>query len=328
MVLDQMWIEEECTYDISAMYSISYWWFQRQRFYNDRHTSEGDRRAVRTHMRILSICTQVTLKKIVLRRADLKYFYISMYGYDYMKKIVLRRVDLNEHVIAERDFNDDTLHQIDEALDYRVKEFKVNRMNPGLNTRFWTRKDVDRSKEFMFAIQKWLKTRRIFRNLESFVAVYSSLRSLKPKHTIKSRAKRSSKIISLGHYSIMLASLHTVKKKTDIKSPANYPCGIARDAELNFFKDVLVFRKMVEFLGAKPIKLKGNMWESKELIEKRIDWNKPPKEGDDAWHIKIKLIDPDGERFNRTFQSILTTRKLFEKENPREIFDLDHFYDS
>nr|GFA02231.1 E-beta-farnesene synthase [Tanacetum cinerariifolium] len=49
--------------------------------------------------------------------------------------------------------------QIDEALNYRVKEFKVNRMSPGLNTRFWTRKDVDRSKEFMFAIQKRLKTR-------------------------------------------------------------------------------------------------------------------------------------------------------------------------
>nr|GEY71317.1 hypothetical protein [Tanacetum cinerariifolium] len=66
-------------------------------------------------------------------------------------------------------FSDGTLHQIDEALDYRVKEFKVNRMNPGLNTRFWTRKDVDRSKEFMFAIQKRLNTRRIFCNLESFV---------------------------------------------------------------------------------------------------------------------------------------------------------------
>ncbi|GKC36957.1 hypothetical protein Tco_1049341 [Tanacetum coccineum] len=66
-------------------------------------------------------------------------------------------------------FSDGTLQQIDEALDYRVKEFKVNRINPGLNTRFWTRKDVDRSKEFMFAIQKRLKTRRIFQNLESFV---------------------------------------------------------------------------------------------------------------------------------------------------------------
>nr|GEV52483.1 hypothetical protein [Tanacetum cinerariifolium] len=237
MVPDQFWIEEE-------------------------HTSEGDRSAVRTHMRILSV-------------VRIKVF--SMYGYDYMKKIVLCRADLNEHVIAERDFkylypsdfedlyllnlqgyvnhlppkdkkivttavnqwtrhlvirqrvedfqlgiksyqtqlkltkprwdatgfeykhdytvidspravtfrdrygvqvmmrfneihkfSDGTMQQIDEALDYRVKEFRINRMNSGLNTMFWTRKDVDRSKAFMFAIQKWLKTRRIFRNLESF----------------------------------------------------------------------------------------------------------------------------------------------------------------
>ncbi|GJY47995.1 hypothetical protein Tco_0437951 [Tanacetum coccineum] len=58
-------------------------------------------------------------------------------------------------------FSDGTLHQTDEVLDYRVKEFRVNRRNPGLDTRFWTKKDVDRS--------KGLKTRRIFRNLESFV---------------------------------------------------------------------------------------------------------------------------------------------------------------
>nr|GEU75215.1 hypothetical protein [Tanacetum cinerariifolium] len=134
MVPDQMWIEEECKYDIAVI-------------------------AIRTHMRILSVLI-------------IKVF--SMYGYDYMKTIVLRRVDLNEHIIAERDFKylypsdfedlyllnlqvidspravtfqdkygvqmiirfnkihkfgDGTLHQIDEALDYRVEEFKVNRMN-------------------------------------------------------------------------------------------------------------------------------------------------------------------------------------------------------
>nr|GFA13220.1 hypothetical protein [Tanacetum cinerariifolium] len=55
--------------------------------------------------------------------------------------------------------------------------------------------------------------------------VCSNLRSLKPKRTIESRAKRSSKIISLGHYTFMLASSHTVKSKTDIKSPMHYPCG-------------------------------------------------------------------------------------------------------
>nr|GEV23821.1 hypothetical protein [Tanacetum cinerariifolium] len=58
MVPDQMWIEEEC-------------------------------KAVRTHMRILSVV-----------RIEV----FSMYGYDYMKKIVLRRADLNEHVIAKQDF--------------------------------------------------------------------------------------------------------------------------------------------------------------------------------------------------------------------------------
>ncbi|GKD33583.1 MAK10-like protein [Tanacetum coccineum] len=53
-----------------------------------------------------------------------------------------------------------------------------------------------------------------------------------------------------------------------------------KDAELNPFKDVLVFRKMVEFLGAIPINLKGNMWESEDLIDKKIDWKKPPKKED------------------------------------------------
>ncbi|GJT29624.1 hypothetical protein Tco_0909899 [Tanacetum coccineum] len=153
-----------------------------QRFYIDRFSSEGDRRAVRNHMRILSVI-QIEV--------------FSMYGYNYMKKIVLHRSDLKEYVIAERDFkymypsdfedldryavqmimrfneihkfSDGTLQHIDEALDYRVKEFRVNRTNPGMNTRFWTKKDVVRSKEFMFALQKRLKRRRIFQNLESFV---------------------------------------------------------------------------------------------------------------------------------------------------------------
>nr|GEY72886.1 hypothetical protein [Tanacetum cinerariifolium] len=202
----------------------------RQRFYIDQHTSEGDRRAVRTHMRILGVV-----------RIEV----FSMYGYGYIKKIVLRRANLNEYVIAERDFkylylsdfedmyllnlqghlnhlppkdkkilttavnqwtrqlvirqhvedfqlgiesyqtqlnltkpqwdatgfeykhdytvidspravifrdkyevqmmtrfneihkfSDDTLQQIDEALDYIFKEFRINRMNPGLNMMF------------------------------------------------------------------------------------------------------------------------------------------------------------------------------------------------
>ncbi|GKA21592.1 hypothetical protein Tco_0701581, partial [Tanacetum coccineum] len=67
---------------------------------------------------------------------------------------------------------------------------------------------------------------------------------------------------------------------------------VDRDAKLNPFKDVLVFRKMVEFLGAIPINLKGYMWESEDLIDKKIEWNKQPKEVDGAWHIRIEMIDP------------------------------------
>ncbi|GJT82448.1 MAK10-like protein [Tanacetum coccineum] len=57
---------------------------------------------------------------------------------------------------------------------------------------------------------------------------------------------------------------------------------ISRDAELTPFKDTLVFRRMIEFLGAIPINLKCNMWESDDLIKKPINWDKPPKDGDGA----------------------------------------------
>ncbi|GJU76834.1 MAK10-like protein [Tanacetum coccineum] len=103
---------------------------------------------------------------------------------------------------------------------------------------------------------------------------------------------------------------------------------LSRDDKLNPFKDTLVFRRMVEFLGAIPINLKCNMWESEDLIKKPINWDKPPKNRDGAWHAKIRLIDPDGEEFTKTLQSIPTTRKLSERESPREIIDLDHFYDT
>ncbi|GJU66561.1 zinc finger, CCHC-type containing protein [Tanacetum coccineum] len=46
--------------------------------------------------------------------------------------------------------------------------------------------------------------------------------------------------------------------------------GHTRDAELNPFKDVLVFKKMVEFLGAIPVNLKGNRWETVDMFDD--DW--------------------------------------------------------
>ncbi|GJW47807.1 hypothetical protein Tco_0079453, partial [Tanacetum coccineum] len=66
-------------------------------------------------------------------------------------------------------FSNGTLTRILETLDYRVKEFKIKRLNPGMNTHFWTEKDMTRRKEFITVIEKQLKTRRIYRNLECFV---------------------------------------------------------------------------------------------------------------------------------------------------------------
>ncbi|GKC55902.1 MAK10-like protein [Tanacetum coccineum] len=45
--------------------------------------------------------------------------------------------------------------------------------------------------------------------------------------------------------------------------------GLARDTKLNPFRDVLVFRKMMEFLGAMPNNFKRSMWESKDMVDKK-----------------------------------------------------------
>ncbi|GJS60840.1 hypothetical protein Tco_0655624 [Tanacetum coccineum] len=89
-------------------------------------------------------------------------------------------------------------------------------------------------------------------------------------------------------------------------------------------------RLSTDSIGTIPINLKGNMWELEDLIENSINWDKPLKEGDGAWHIRIELIDPDVK--NQTRPSINfahpVSRKLSAKENPSEIINLDYFHDS
>ncbi|GKC14611.1 hypothetical protein Tco_1011393, partial [Tanacetum coccineum] len=89
LVPEHMWINDVCTYEISASYGISHWWFNRQKFYIDRHTADSRRKVFRTHMRILSV---VRIKAY------------SRYGYDYLKEMVLRRADYQEYTIAKKDF--------------------------------------------------------------------------------------------------------------------------------------------------------------------------------------------------------------------------------
>ncbi|GJU02821.1 hypothetical protein Tco_1113159 [Tanacetum coccineum] len=82
-------IESERDYDISVAYGISHWWFKRKEFYITRHNAPSDRRAVRSHMKILSVVSLKTFSK---------------YGYTYLKDIVLRRADYQDYKILEADF--------------------------------------------------------------------------------------------------------------------------------------------------------------------------------------------------------------------------------
>ena len=66
-------------------------------------------------------------------------------------------------------FSDGTLQLIEEALDYRIKEYKLYKSRPGRYTDDWTVKDLELSNKMMHAIRRRLKIRRIFRHLEAFV---------------------------------------------------------------------------------------------------------------------------------------------------------------
>nr|GEZ27882.1 E-beta-farnesene synthase [Tanacetum cinerariifolium] len=199
MVPDQFWIKEECKYDIVAIAVRTH-----MRILSVVRIEVFSIYAY-DYMKKIVLC-RADLNEHVIVEQDFKYMYPSDFEDMYLlnlqghlnhlppkdKKILTTAVNqwTRHLVIRQRDryevqmmmrfneihkFSDGTLQQIDEALDYRVKEFQINRMNPGLNTRFWTRKDVDRSKAFMFAFQKQLKTKRIFRNLESFVVDASEM---------------------------------------------------------------------------------------------------------------------------------------------------------
>nr|GEU89158.1 integrase, catalytic region, zinc finger, CCHC-type, peptidase aspartic, catalytic [Tanacetum cinerariifolium] len=149
LVPEHMWINEVYTYDISASYGISHWWFHRQKFYIDRHIADLSRKVVRTHMRILSV---VSIKAY------------SRYGYDYLKEITLRRADYQEYTIAEKDFKN--LYPSDfEYLNLLLLQGYLNHLSGSdkcmLSTavKLWTRNLVirQRVKDFQLGIKSYKK---------------------------------------------------------------------------------------------------------------------------------------------------------------------------
>ncbi|GKC29607.1 hypothetical protein Tco_1036901 [Tanacetum coccineum] len=75
-------------------------------------------------------------------------------------------------------FNNGTLTRIPEKLDHMVKDFVLFKFNPDVENRIWSEDDKRRSKEFIDVIERRLKIRRIFRNLESFVSGSQNWRDL------------------------------------------------------------------------------------------------------------------------------------------------------
>ncbi|GJV93154.1 reverse transcriptase domain-containing protein [Tanacetum coccineum] len=67
-------------------------------------------------------------------------------------------------------FSNGTLTRILEKLDHMDKDFVLFKFNPDMENRIWFEDDKRRSKEFIEVIERRLKIRRIFRNLESFVS--------------------------------------------------------------------------------------------------------------------------------------------------------------
>nr|GEV07032.1 hypothetical protein [Tanacetum cinerariifolium] len=200
LVLEQMWIDEVCTYDISAAYGISHWRikaFSRYRYdylseivlriadFQEHKIAEKDFKNLYHSdfkdmnlllLQDLQLGTESYQTQLNLTKPgwDAKGF---EFKHDYTiiesPRAVVFPVNNNKQKIMRLNemykFSDGTLTRILEALDLIVKEYRVNRFNPGMNTRFWTDKDGTRSKEFIHAIERRLKTRRIFQNLECFV---------------------------------------------------------------------------------------------------------------------------------------------------------------
>ncbi|GJV99014.1 hypothetical protein Tco_1554266 [Tanacetum coccineum] len=177
-LVPSLWIESEREYDISDAYGISYWWFKHKEFYITRYSAPSDRSQVRSHMRILSVVSLKTLerygytylKEIVLRRADYKEYKISeadfknLYPNDFEDLYLLHLQVSKPRAVIYRDrndqkkmmretevhkFSDGTLNRILYKLDHMVKDFKLYKYNPGMETRIWSEDDRRRSKDFM-----------------------------------------------------------------------------------------------------------------------------------------------------------------------------------
>ncbi|GJV34566.1 hypothetical protein Tco_1394966 [Tanacetum coccineum] len=88
---------------------------------------------------------------------------------------------------------------------------------------------------------------------------------------------------------------------------------LAMEAYFNPFKNVIVFKKLVDFLGSLPVQLKNLDWGNEGYgTYKKVD-------GDGDWHARFEIVTPSGRKFNRAFKTKTTTRKLSGKFKTEDI---------
>ncbi|GJR21482.1 hypothetical protein Tco_0970009 [Tanacetum coccineum] len=79
---------------------------------------------------------------------------------------------------------------------------------------------------------------------------------------------------------------------------------LAMVAYFNPFKNLIVFKKLVDFLGSLSVQLKNLDWGNEGYgTYKKVD-------GDGDWHARFEIVMPSERKFNRAFRTKTTTRKL------------------
>ncbi|GKE22312.1 hypothetical protein Tco_1433824 [Tanacetum coccineum] len=173
-----LWIKSEHDYDISATYG------------NLNHQSGADKIAlfnafnlwirnivIRHHVEDLQLgieSYQTRLNLTQPRWDASDFLFKEDYTIVYKPRAIIYRDRNNQKKMMRENevnrFSNATLTRILEQLDHMVKEFVLFMFNPSMEHRIWSEDDKRRSKEFIEVIERRLKIRRIFRNLESFVS--------------------------------------------------------------------------------------------------------------------------------------------------------------
>ncbi|GKD00593.1 hypothetical protein Tco_1170867 [Tanacetum coccineum] len=79
---------------------------------------------------------------------------------------------------------------------------------------------------------------------------------------------------------------------------------LAMEAYFNLFKNVIVFKKLVDFIGSLSVQLKNLDWCNEGYgTYKKVD-------GDGDWYARFEIVTPSGRKFNRAFKTKTTTRNV------------------